>query len=125
MTQYFKIPYPATASGRKAWNSQYGLNKYYAGAHWSVRRRDAEFWHMLTVSAMNKSGCGRTPMTRPVVITFYWNDNLDLDNHAVMGKMIVDAMKGRILTEDSRKFVRGIRHFFHTENYILVTVDEI
>ena len=32
----------------------------------------------------------------PVYITFYHTDRLDIDNHAAVGKMVVDAIKGAI-----------------------------
>ena len=38
---------------RKSWNKAYGFNKIYAGCHWSIRKQDAQYWHMLTASAMN------------------------------------------------------------------------
>ena len=34
-------------------------------------------------------------------------------------------MKGRIIREDSRRWVRGIEIYFHDENYIRVTVSEV
>lgn len=125
MLESFKIFYPATASGKKAWASRFGMNAYYAGKHWSQRREDAEYWHLLTRSAMNKEGVRRRPFDKPVEISFLWNDRLDLDNHAVMGKMIVDAMKGMLINDDSRRWLKGIYHGFHDENYILVQVREV
>lgn len=99
----FKIPYPKSKAGSKNWSKQYGVNAYYAGKHWSVRKRDAEFWHMMVRSCMNSQDVRREPFKRPVIITFRWNDRLDIDNHAIMGKMIVDAMKGRVIEDDSRR----------------------
>jgi hypothetical protein len=42
-----------------------------------------------------------------------------------MGKMIVDAMKERVIEDDSRKWVKGVCHYFHDEDYISVEVKEI
>ena len=53
MTERFVINYPATPSGKKSWMKMYGMNAYYAGKHWSLRKQDADVWHMLTLSAMN------------------------------------------------------------------------
>lgn len=78
------------------------MNAYYAGKHWSRRKQDAEYWHLLTRSALNRQEVRRTPFEKPVVITILWNDRLDIDNHAVMGKMIVDAIKGRLINDDNR-----------------------
>ena len=121
----FKIPYPKSKAGQKQWTSEYGMNAYYAGKHWSKRKRDAEFWHILVRSYMDKQDVRRVPFKRPVIVTFRWNDRLDIDNHAVMGKMIVDAMKGRVIEDDNRTWVKGVCHYFHDEDYIAVEVKEI
>lgn len=121
----FRIPYPETAAGRKNWNREYGLNAIYAGKHWSRRRTDAEYWHALTVSALNRTHPPKTPFQRPVVISFLWNDGLDMSNHAYMAKMIEDAMKGRIIKDDSGKYVVGMEHYFHDKPWIEVRVTEV
>lgn len=124
MTEKFTIPYPPTKKGKAMWNRQYGMNAYYSGKHWAQRKNDAETWHMMTRAAMRKAHCRRSPFDKPVIVCFYWNDNLDIDNHAVMGKMIVDAMKGSIIHDDNRRYLAGVSHYFHDEDYILVTVRE-
>ena len=125
MKETFRIDYPKTDSGKKAWNKQYGLNAIYSGKHWSQRRQDAQLWHMLTVSAMNRAQCRKMPFEKPVIISFLWNDRLDLSNHAYMAKLIEDGMKGRLIRDDSRKYVRGIEHYFHDAPYIKVVVREM
>jgi hypothetical protein len=121
----FKIYYPKSKAEMKRWTKEYGMNAYYAGKHWSLRKKDAEFWHLLTRSAMNKAELRIRPFDKPVEISFLWNDRLDIDNHAVMGKMIVDGMKGRLSNDDSRRWVKGVYHGFHDEDYILVQVREV
>ena len=125
MVESFRIYYPQTAAGKKQWAKLYGMNAYYAGKHWAQRKQDAEYWHLLTRSAMNKAGIRKRPFEKPVEISFLWNDRLDLDNHAVMGKMIVDAMKGRLINDDNRRWLKAVYHSFHDEDYILVQVREI
>ena len=121
----FRIPYPKSKAGQKQWSKEYGMNAYYAGKHWSLRKRDADFWHMLVRHCMDDQDVRRVPFKRPVVITFHWNDRLDIDNHAIMGKMIVDAMKGRVIEEDSRRWLKGVCHYFHDEDFIGVEIREI
>lgn len=121
----FIIDYPATASGKKKWACNFGLNSYYSGKHWAKRKEDADYWHMLTIAALSKAKIRRKPFDKPVVITFYWDDNLDIDNHSVMGKMIVDALKGRLLRDDNRKWVKGVSHLFHESSYIRVVIQEV
>lgn len=125
ISEKFIIPYPKSKAAMKQWTKEYGMNAYYAGKHWSKRKQDAEFWHLLTRSCMNNQDVRRVPFKRPVIVTFHWNDRLDIDNHAVMGKMIVDAMKGRIIEDDTRRWLKGVCHYFHDEDYIGVEIREI
>ena len=60
-----------------------------------------------------------------MVISFFWNDRLDIDNHSVMGKMIVDALKGRLIQDDSRPYLKGVCHYWHDEDYIKVEIEEV
>ncbi len=121
----FRIPYPTTKAGQKQWSKDYGMNAYYAGKHWSVRKRDADFWHHLVRSCLDGQEVRRIPFKRPVIISFWFNDRLDCSNHGVMIKMIEDGMKGRLIQDDSRKYVKGIECYFHDEDYIKVEVREI
>ena len=50
----FEIPYPPTKRGKAAWNKRFGLNAYYAGKHWSQRKRDAEELHSLALWSMKR-----------------------------------------------------------------------
>lgn len=109
------LPYPSQPG-------QYGMNKYYAGKHWSVRDKDAKYWHEL-VEYETPWNC--EPLRSPVKITYYWNDRLDLSNHAMMAKFIEDGIKGRIIQDDSRKHVIEIVHKFHNEKVIKIEVEEM
>ena len=115
------IPYPH----RKDWAKRYGLNAYWAGKHWAQRKEDADFWHYLVRSALNRQGIYKLPYKRPVEITFTWNDRLDIDNHAAMGKMIVDALKGWVIADDSRKYYARCVHQFGRQKDIIVTIEEV
>lgn len=125
MTESFVIPYPKSAAGKKQWNHRYGFNAYWGGKYWSKRRDDAEYWHRLVRAEMDRQKVRKVPFVNAVVITFYWNDRLDCSNHAAMAKMIEDAMCGRIIKDDSRRYVRGIEHYFHDEDVIRVVVREV
>lgn len=109
------LPYPNKPS-------QYGMNAYYSGKHWSVRKRDADWWHRMVV---NETPWHRPPLKSPVRLEFYWNDRLDLSNHAMMAKFIEDSLKGRVIVDDSRKHVAEIVHRWHREKFIKVIVEEI
>ena len=95
--EFFKIEYPNTPAGKKDWNKRFSDNAYYAGKHWAVRKKDADYWHNMVRACMDRQGVRKRPFEKPVEILLFWNDRLDVDNHSIMGKMIVDAMKGRLL----------------------------
>lgn len=120
-----QIPYPANSKAKTKWARAYGTNAYYSGKHWAQRKQDAEYWHLLTKAAISEA-IGYSPQffADPVEVFFYWNDGLDIDNHAIMGKMIVDGLKGRLIAEDDRKHVAAVHHCFHSENYIKIIIKE-
>lgn len=121
----FDIPYPPTEKGKAAWNKRYGLNAYYAGKHWAQRKKDAEELHALALLAMRKAHIRRQMVSQPVEIRFYWNDRLDVDNHAAMGKAFVDAMKGYLLPDDNRQWFHRVIHEFWDGDAIRVEVKEL
>lgn len=123
--EVFRIEYPNTKAGMKDWTKRYGANKYYSGCHWSVRKADADYWHNMVRACIDRAGLRRRPFDKPVTVTFWWNDRLDLDNHSIMGKYILDAMKGRLIQDDSRRWVKGITHLWHDGDYIRVEVKEV
>lgn len=125
MTETIKISYPKTAAGKKEWSKRYGVNAYWKGKHFHERAEDARFWHAITKTAIDAAHCRKHPFERPVVVSFAWNDNLDLDNHSLMGKMIIDAIKGRVIQDDSRRWLKGIEHYWHEGDYIKVVIREV
>ena len=110
-----RLPYPAKVS-------QYGDNAYYSGKHWSIRKRDSDYWHDLLLA---EAPWDKGPLRSPVRITYYWNDRLDLSNHSIMAKMIEDGLKGRLFRDDSRKHVVEIRHRWHDGGNIKIEIEEV
>lgn len=121
----FDIPYPPTKKGKAAWNKRFGLNAYYSGKVWQQRKRDAEELHTLAQLSMRKAHIRRKMVNGPVEVCFYWNDGLDVDNHAAMGKAFVDAMKGYLLPDDDRRWFRRVIHEFWDGDTIRVEVREL
>ena len=118
----FDIPYPPTKKGKAAWNKRFGLNAYYAGKHWSARKRDAEELHTLVILCMKNARIPRNQFKCPVEVKFYWNDGLDVDNHAALGKAFVDAMKGYLLPDDNREWFKKVSHEFWGGDCIRVEI---
>lgn len=118
----FEIPYPPTKKGKSAWNKRFGLNAYYAGKHWTARKRDAEELHTLAMVCMKRGHIREKQVSSPVEIRFYWDDALDVDNHAAMGKAFVDAMKGYLLPDDNRQWFQKVSHEFWDGDCIRVEI---
>lgn len=118
----FEIDYPPTKAGKTDWNKRFGLNAYYAGKHYQQRKRDAQELHGLTTAAMKRAGIRRQMVRGPVEVRFYWDDGLDCDNHAVLGKAVVDAMKGYILPDDNWRWFKKVSHEFWDGGKIRVEV---
>ena len=121
----FTIPYPKTKKQKASFCREYGLNSIYAGKHWSRRKADKDYWHLLVMSELRKQGIPQSCADRPVEITFSWDDGLDCSNHAYAAKMIEDLLKGYIIKDDSRRYVKRITHEFNNDGIIKVTVQEV
>lgn len=121
----FEIQYPQGKKGKISWNRRFGLNAYYAGKSWPERKRDAEELHMIARAAMHRAGIKPGVISSPAQVRFFWADGLDIDNHAVLGKAIVDAMKGYLLADDGPKYVRKVSHEFWEGDCIRVEVEAL
>ena len=121
----FEIQYPQGKKGKSSWNRRFGLNAYYAGKSWPERKRDAEELHMIARAAMRRAGIKPGVISSPAQVRFFWADGLDIDNHAVLGKAIVDAMKGYLLADDGPKYVRKVSHEYWEGDCIRVEVEAI
>ena len=80
---------------------------------------------MLTRAAIKESIPRPVMFDKPVKIRFWFNSRLDVDNNSILVKFIIDSLKGWIIEDDSKKYVRSIEINCHTEDYILAIVEEI
>lgn len=121
----FTIPYPENKKAKSEWNRRYGLNAYYSGKPYYVRKKDADELHKLTYYCLKKDHIRKELFTGPVQVRFLWDDGLDIDNHAVIGKAVVDTLKGYLIPDDNRKWVKKVSHEFWDGGCIKVEVEEI
>lgn len=91
---------------------KYGLNKIYSGIHWAKRKKLADSIHLLVVSSLRNQKIPRKIFEVPVEITIFYNSRMDIDNHGFLTKMIIDALKGYLIQEDSKKYVCSITQQF-------------
>nr|DAU66743.1 MAG TPA: crossover junction endodeoxyribonuclease [Caudoviricetes sp.] len=121
----FKIPYPKSAAGKRQWSREYGLNAIYAGKHWAKRQKDSQYWHYLVREQMQNYNIPKIPFNKPVRIIFYWNSRLDLDNEAYKRKLIIDALKGWIIHDDSKKYIKELVDKITNEDCIIIEIEEV
>lgn len=121
----FTIPYPKTKAAMSTFCKRFGLNAIYAGKHWTKRREDAEYWHLTVKAELMRQNVPYRAYDNPVSISFWWNDRLDIDNHALIGKYILDSLKGYLIHDDDRRFVKEVHHKFYDGDCITVEVTPI
>lgn len=109
----------------KDYAKRFGMNSLYSGRHWAVRSQDAGYWHGVVQAALRRQKIRKAPFPGPVRITFYWADRLDLSNEAYAAKMIEDALKGWVIVDDDKKYVRSIHHEINSGKGIVVEVREL
>lgn len=102
----------------------YGFNAVYAGKHWSMRKRDAEYIHLLVQNELRKQKIPRKPLKGPVILEFYYNSRLDCSNHGYITKLIEDGLKGWVIEDDDRRHVKGIYQGFWQGEGVKVRVRE-
>ena len=95
---------------------------YYTGKHWAQRKKDAEELHELTVLSMKKAKIRKEPLPFAVELRFRFNDRLDCSDHAIIVKIVEDAMKGWIIKDDSRRYVKSITTEFYNGDSMEVLI---
>lgn len=114
----FEIPMTKKEIGK------YSLNKFYAGMHWTKRKKIADYFHSLVQCTLFANKIPKMLFENPVKITIYYNSNLDIDGHGVISKLIVDSLKGYLLTDDTRKYFVNLEQEFWNGNGIKVEIEE-
>jgi hypothetical protein len=116
----FEIPMTKKEIGK------YSLNKFYStNIHWTKRKQIADYFHSLVQCTLYSNKIPRVLFTKPVKITIYYNSNLDIDGHGVISKLIVDSLKGYLITDDTRKYFVNLEQEFWNGEGIRVEVSEI
>ena len=67
-------------------------------------------------------GIKKHPFDCPVDIELYYNSKLDCSNHAYLTKMIEDALKGHVIKDDTKKYVKSIKQSFWDGEGVKVVV---
>ncbi len=94
-------------------NSNWGMNKIYAGTHWDERKQQAQQVHLLVRAAIRKQHRNIRKFTEPVTVCIWYNSRLDIDNHGYLAKLIIDGMKGVLIEDDDRRYVKELYQGFY------------
>jgi len=115
----FEIPMTKKEIGK------YSLNKFYStNIHWTKRKEIADYFHSLVQCTLYANKVPRFPFKGSVKVTIYYNSDLDIDGHGVISKLIVDAMKGYLINDDTRKYFVNLEQEFWEGNGIRVVIEE-
>lgn len=94
-------------------NSSWGMNAVYSGRHWAERKKQAQTVHMLVRAAIRKQHRNVQMFRVPVSVSIYYNSRLDIDNHGYLAKLIIDGMKGVLIKDDDRRYVKELYQGFY------------
>lgn len=108
---------PIKPTGELGLNSLYSTNK-----HWAKRNKQAKAIHESVRIAMKSQGIPKRFFEFPVTVDIAYNSRLDIDNHGYLAKLIIDGMKGYVIQDDSKKYVRKLTQEFWNHPGIQVRV---
>lgn len=80
-------------------------NTLYRGGHWTIRQRVADHAHQEVAVALQENA-KKFKVPVDIKITAYLNRIIDPDN--LCSKIIIDGLKGKIIEDDTSKFVNSV-----------------
>ena len=82
-------------------------NKFYAGMHWGQRKLEADRVHELVGWTLKELAYGMFETRVDIqVVVYFKNRPQDSDN--ICSKMYIDSLKGFVIEDDTREFVRKV-----------------
>lgn len=105
-------------------DARLSLNKIYSGVHYAVRRKMADEIHAATRYAILESGSYRLTKD-PVAVSMWFCSGLDLDNHGFLAKCIIDGMKGLLIADDNKKYLKSLTFGFWGGDGVLVQIQNV
>ncbi|MBQ7014300.1 MAG: hypothetical protein IJN11_10375 [Oscillospiraceae bacterium] len=101
---------------------RWGMNSLYSGKHWAKRDKEAAEMHLIVRAALSECRIPRRLFTAPVAVHIRYNSRMDIDNHGYLSKLIIDGLKGWLIEDDSRKYVKALYQEFHSMDAGLIFV---
>ena len=116
------IQYPRD---KAAFNRKYSLNSWIGGKHWAGRNAAIRDWNSVVILTLKQNRIRKKPFDKPYEAVFLWDDKLDVDNHSIIAKATIDALKGWVVVDDNSKWFRRVTHSFWRGGAIRVVVREV
>lgn len=101
-------------------------NILYEGKHWSARSQMAHLWHALTREALDKLDLEILDYKVDIdVMAEYKHPAYDSDN--ICAKLVIDGMKGRLIYDDSPKWVGWVscKSVLSDQDRVTITVKPV
>ena len=93
--------------------------------HWGRRLKNVRKIHGEILNQLIANNVPKGEFENPVEINFCWNTLLDLDNHGYITKVIIDSLKGYLIHDDSKKYIKRILHEYWLGEGIKIKIVEI
>lgn len=106
-------------------DSKLSLNSIYSANHWACRERQSKQIHKFVRLSLLAQKISKKLFENPVEINFCWNSKLDLDNHGYLTKLIIDALKGYLIKDDTKKYISQISHQYWDEKGVKINIKEL
>lgn len=100
--------------------SKYSLNARY---FWANQHKLKQEVMAHTVRAIKRAKLEAVRFVEPVTIEINYNTGLDIDNHGLVSKAIIDALKTKkIIKDDSKRYVKSLIQNVYNGNGIEVVI---
>jgi hypothetical protein len=106
-------------------SSKFSLNGIYGGLHWATRLKQSRQIHRMIGFTLLSKKIPIKLFKSPVNIVFGWNSKLDLDNHGYLAKLIIDGLKGYLIKNDTRNYIRTILHTWWQGQGIKIRIEKV
>ena len=114
MTYSFAIPLKIT--------NEFSLNRV---GNWLDKYQRNKKISQITYVAMRDAGLPRTPIDYPITVGIKYKSGLDIDNHGMIAKSIIDGMRAYgLLADDNKAHIVALYQSFNDGDGVTVTLKE-
>jgi hypothetical protein len=125
---FVKLGFIGKVASFKYTGKAVSLNDFYAAGHWKTRHDIKNEYKVIFDNLINKSG--KDIFFEKFYILMFFNNRYDVDNVVGMEKLFTDAIKGRLVREDNKKYFKGLMIFYdeflppNTIEFVLIEIKD-